>query len=98
MYLGRDVERRLAAADSSIPLAAQALLADFHVDDAVEFPAARDQLADVLARRHAVHGRAEARAEEGVIEVLAHDGVIHAADAEDVRPSGDLAVGEQGAA
>src|SRR4051812_7555445 len=59
VHLRRDVEGRLAAADAAIALAAEALLADFHVDGDVELPAGGDEGFHVLARRHPVDGRAE---------------------------------------
>ena len=96
MHLGRDVESRFALADAAVPLALlERLLLDFHVEGDVELAAVCEVLLNVLPRRHAIDRRAEAGAEERVVEVLADDGVIGAADAEDVHPAGDFAVGQQ---
>src|SRR5688572_1837836 len=96
LRLGRDVERRDALADALVLFAhAGGLLEDVHVGGDVELAAAGDVLVDVLAGGDAVDGGAEAGAEELVLQVLADDGVVGADDAEDVRPAGDLAVGQQ---
>src|SRR5256885_2228447 len=95
MHLRRDVEGGLALADAAVALAFEALLEGFHVDRRVEFGGLLYELADIFAGGHAVDGRAEAGAQEGVVEILADDGVVGAADAEDVSAAGDLGVGEQ---
>src|SRR3954469_12348953 len=82
MHFRRDVEGRFAPPHSPVALALDALLKDFHVDDTVELALVRGERADVVAAGHAVDRGAEARAEEGVVEVLADDGELGAADAE----------------
>ena len=93
-----DVERHLAPPDAAVALALEPLLADVQVERDIELPAAGEVLLDVLAGVHAINGRAEARAQKRVVQVLADDGVVAADDAEDVHPPGDLAVGQQGPA
>src|SRR5687768_10875425 len=76
VLLGRDVERHFAPPHPAVAIALEALLADVQVERDVELAAPRQVLLDVLARIHAIHGRAEARTEERVVEVLADNGVV----------------------
>src|SRR3954454_19834110 len=82
MLLRRDVEGGDALADALVLVAdAAGLLEDVHVDGDVELGAGLLQRLDVLAGLDPVDRRAEAGAEELVLQVLADDSVVSAADA-----------------
>ena len=61
-------------------------------------PPAGQQVLEILRGLHAIHGRAKAGAQEVVFEMFADDGVVAAADAEDIHAAGDFGVGQQRAA
>src|SRR5262245_58061604 len=84
VHFRRDVKSRFAAPHAAVLFAWLALLLDFHVDDDVEFFPQCQKRLDVLPRGHAVNSRPEAGTQEGVIELLADDGVIRSADAKNV--------------
>ena len=95
--LGRNVERRRAAADPAFLVAGFAdLLHHVQVDRQVELAPGGQRGVQVALRHDPVHRRPPARAEELVLEVLADDRVVAAADAEDVHPAGDLGVAQEG--
>ena len=93
------MKRDLRAADTLHAFARrQALLRDLEVEDDVELLLRRDERGEVLAWDRAVERRAVTGAKEGVVEVLADDGVLAADGAEHIHAGRDLGVAEQRAA
>src|SRR5262245_53824195 len=95
MHFWRDVEGRFALTDAAVLLAGLALLLDFDVQGDVELFRGGQQGLDVLARLDSEDCRSKARAKERVAELLADDGAVGAADAEDVGAARDFGVSQQ---
>lgn len=95
MRFGGAVEGNLASANAALLAILLQLLADFHFKIHVELASRCQFFFDIVSTCDVINRRAVTRAQELVLQVLAHHKVVAATFREEVHPSGDFGITQE---